>query len=160
MSGGNMNYDEMKFQEWASRGIKLVRAECSNKFAIGDWILNGENVFQSTMTLQDLLLKAHCLTGLSTTTLGLYRLTAQKFPAEHRTEELSYAHHQEASTLETIEERVRALDYARKNKISKSMLRKWIKMQRVPEANKAVKEDFSCRCPECGYRGYDSTFRV
>ena len=95
LSDPNLSYDTFE-----ALGFMLGRAHSSLRFAIGDWLLLGEQLFPL------LLPQAAEALGLSEDGMLEYVRVSQKVPRNIRHAKLSWSHHRAVAALEYPQQRV------------------------------------------------------
>jgi hypothetical protein len=108
----------LDFESWAAQGKTLTATATENQFAVGDWLVSGEDSFQTHKgNVQGKVYdRAEQLTGMSRSHLRKSASIARNVPAFLRSNLLTYSHHVAAAKLPSDEAKRRALAVAlRKN---------------------------------------------
>jgi hypothetical protein len=88
----------MSFDEWAGVGYRIARIHSGTAWALGDWLLFGEQRFGERYR------SALEATGLGYQTLRNYAWVARCFAPSRRRELLSFQHHAEVASLPAVEQ--------------------------------------------------------
>lgn len=111
---------DLTFEEWKAMAPRFGAAMASAAFAIGDWLVYGEDTFRGQMRLpgfkdedhssgriaSDVYDAALASTGLDRSTLATYAYVSRNVPRSLRNEQLSWEHHKAVARLnETDQER-------------------------------------------------------
>jgi hypothetical protein len=88
----------MSFGEWADVGRRLARIADGSAWALGDWIIYGQEAYGRRYQ------QALEATDLDYKTLRNYACVARRFPQARRLASLSFQHHADVSALEEPEQ--------------------------------------------------------
>ncbi|WP_053226378.1 LmbU family transcriptional regulator [Solirubrobacter soli] len=88
----------MSFAEWAELGCRLARISDGSAWALGDWIVFGQD------TYGDRYRKALEATNVEYKTLRNYAWVARRFPSSRRRRALSLQHHAQVAALHEAEQ--------------------------------------------------------
>jgi hypothetical protein len=113
----------LTFEQWAETGPKLARVIDAFAWCIGDWLVYGQERYESRYT------EAIENVGLDYQTLRNYAWVARKFETARRRERLSFQHHAEVASLPPREQDA-WLDRADEQGWSKSELRRQLREAR------------------------------
>ena len=108
----------LSFEEWKGMAARFGAAMSSAAFAIGDWLVYGEDHFRGQQRLPgfeektsprgkvsaEIYEEALRLTGLDRSTLCTYAYVARRVPPSMRNEQLSWEHHKAVAKLEETEQ--------------------------------------------------------
>jgi len=90
---------ESTIKEWRCYGEILRRVDEAKQWAIGDWLVDGKRHYGD-----GLYKEAEEILGIPQQSLRIYKSLAERFELFRRLNNLTYAHHQEVSSLKLIEE--------------------------------------------------------
>jgi hypothetical protein len=131
--------DNTPYDDWHNYGVALQFIATSIQFALGDWLNFGEWRYGEKYT------QAIIDTPYTYGTLRNYAYVAGKVTLSHRSDNLSFAHHQEVAKL-SEDEQLQWLDKAELDCLSVRQLRETIRQHQngntEPKAN---------TCPNCGH---------
>lgn len=121
MVGLDLRDPDMPFEDWQELGRRLGHAHRWSTWALGDWLVFGEEVYGETAynategTTADRYDLAHRVTGLSHGTLANYASVCSRIARSRRRVELFFSTHEPVAALEPDEQTVwlqRAVDSA------------------------------------------------
>ena len=98
MSNQNALRRGMAFTEWSDVGRRLARIANGSAWALGDWILYGQEAYGQRYK------QALQVTELDYKTLRNYAYVARRFPPARRHPALSLQHHAEVAALDEAEQ--------------------------------------------------------
>lgn len=110
----------LSFDEWADAGPKIVRVLDTFAWCLGDWLVYGQERFESRYA------EAAEKVGLGYQTLRNYAWVARRFEASRRRASLSFQHHAEVASRPPAEQDA-WLDRAAKYGWSRNQLRRQLK---------------------------------
>ncbi|WTL59988.1 LmbU family transcriptional regulator [Nocardia sp. NBC_01499] len=116
----------LPYQEWTQAGRRLTDAHNSSAWCLGDWLVYGQNRYESRYRT------AINEAGLDYQTLRNYAWVARKFPIDRRRENLSFQHHAEVAAL-TTEMQDFWLERAERFSWSRNQLRGYIRSGEIKE---------------------------
>lgn len=115
-TAGDLNYEE-----WAALGARIAHHEHALRWAIGDWLLYGQDRFRDYRA-------AVLATGLHEHSLAVCATVARQVPRERRHPGLSWSHHDEVAAL-AGRDQTRLLRLAEGEGLSKMALRALIRQE-------------------------------
>jgi hypothetical protein len=99
-------------QEWLARGRELARADSHHQFAIGDWLIEGEDRWSRKIYAE----AADIFTGYTKETLYTFASVARSVKTLIRIKDLSWAHHRALARFGPETQR-ELLEYAHTNNL-------------------------------------------
>ena len=115
--------DSSKAQsEWKERGRKLALDDCERQFAIGDWLIEGEekwtrNIYKDALAI---------FNGYAKSTLQTFASVARSVEPLSRNKDLSWAHHKVVARFTVLDFQQQLLAYAAEKRISATKFRKYV----------------------------------
>lgn len=133
----------LTYTEYEALGVLLGRMHQSLRFAIGDWLLLGEQLFPDTVY------QAAEALGISEEGMRDYLRVSERVPRSIRRERLSWSHHRAVAAIQTPKEQKAWLKAAEEERLSHHQLR-----DRLRESGAAPASPPSggarSTCPTCG----------
>jgi hypothetical protein len=104
----------LEFESWVKQGKTLTASATENQFAVGDWLVSGEDSFRTDKGIVEgkVYDRAEQLTGMSRSHLRKSASIARNVPAFLRSNLLTYSHHVAVAKLPSDEAKRRALAVA------------------------------------------------
>ena len=127
------------YEVWEAYGGALRRVESSLQWVIGDWLIYGEDTYGEKYAQATSMWP-----GRTIERLKRYAFVSQCVHLPIRTQNLSWSHHAEVATMDTVDQKL-WLEKAEENNWSVRELKTNL------DGRQATKQKKTITCPECGY---------
>lgn len=134
----------LTYPEYEALGVLLGRMHQSLRFAIGDWLLLGEQLFPDTVY------QAAEALGISEEGMRDYLRVSEQVPRSIRRERLSWSHHRAVAALETPKAKKEWLMVAERERLSHHQLRDRLRESGAANPTASPSRGGARYCPTCG----------